>query len=130
MQVSNNAMCIEHQAEGDCIFCDHCSKDMVDNLAHMSSIHSFFIPDAEFCTDVKGLVSYLQQKVSVLHYCLWCIEKQFRSLNAVRMHMIEKGHCQMTCESDEMEEYKNFYDYSSSYPDNVLYAKYFKRFLF
>lgn len=38
---------------------------MVKNLKHMSEAHSFFIPDVEFCTDVKGLLLYLGEKVRV-----------------------------------------------------------------
>lgn len=58
-------------SKSDCIFCDHHSKNLVKNLKHMSIAHSFFIPDAEFCCDVEGLLSYLAEKVHRDFICLW-----------------------------------------------------------
>lgn len=49
----------------DCLFCNHHSKNMVKNLKHMSTAHSFFIPDVEYCVNVKGLLLYLGEKVIV-----------------------------------------------------------------
>lgn len=43
----------------DCLFCSHSSSEIEENLAHMSVKHGFFIPDAEYCTDVEGLLTYL-----------------------------------------------------------------------
>jgi len=40
-----------------------------------------------------------------------------RSAQAVKMHMIDKGHCKMLFEGETLLEYSPFYDYSSSYPD-------------
>lgn len=40
-----------------------------------------------------------------------------RSIEAVRMHMVDKGHCRIVFEGETMSEYLPFYDYSSSYPD-------------
>lgn len=51
-------------ANNDCIFCPHHSDDFVENVKHMSSVHSFFIPDTEFITDVDGLLMYLGEKVA------------------------------------------------------------------
>ena len=42
----------------DCIFCLHHSKNFLKNLEHMTTLHSFFIPDIEYCMDVYGLVKY------------------------------------------------------------------------
>ena len=50
-------------ANNNCIFCDHHSKNLVNNMKPMSIAHSFFIPDAEFCSDLEGLLSYLAEKV-------------------------------------------------------------------
>ncbi|KAG5680380.1 hypothetical protein PVAND_009889 [Polypedilum vanderplanki] len=104
----------------NCIFCDHHSKNMVKNLKHMSIAHSFFIPDAEFCSDVHGLLSYLADKVCKDFICLWCNEKgkTFYSMQGVRRHMIEKGHTKMLHEGAALAEYVDFYDYSASYPDH------------
>lgn len=53
--------------------------------------------------------------------CIWCNERgrTFYSLDAVRKHMTDKGHCKMLHEGLALAEYAEFYDYSSSYPDNV-----------
>ncbi|XP_013166493.1 PREDICTED: zinc finger protein 622 [Papilio xuthus] len=104
----------------DCLFCTHHSKNMVKNLKHMSEAHSFFIPDVEYCVDVKGLLLYLGEKISQGYMCLWCNEtgRTFYSLEAARGHMIDKGHCKMLHEGLALAEYADFYDYSSSYPDH------------
>ncbi|KAL7743050.1 hypothetical protein ACLKA6_005796 [Drosophila palustris] len=106
--------------ERDCLFCAHQSDDLVENLKHMSVAHSFFIPDAEYCTDIEGLIYYLGEKVANYFICLWCNDrgKTFYSLDAVRKHMLDKGHCQMLHEGVALAEYAEYYDYSSSYPDN------------
>lgn len=107
-------------ANSDCIFCDHHSKNLVNNLKHMAVAHSFFVADAEYCCDVEGLLMYLAEKVCRDFICLWCNEKgrTFYSLQGVRQHMIEKGHCKMLHEGAALAEYVDFYDYSSSYPDD------------
>lgn len=48
----------------DCIFCLHHSKNFIKNLEHMTIVHSFFIPDIEYCTDLTGLLRYLGEKIS------------------------------------------------------------------
>lgn len=55
--------------------------------------------------------------------CLWCNEKgrTFYSLDAVRKHMNDKGHCKMLHEGIALAEYADFYDYSASYPDHVSF---------
>lgn len=87
----------------------------------MSVAHSFFIPDTEYCTDLEGLLYYLGEKVANYFICLWCNDrgKTFYSLDAVRKHMVDKGHCQMLHEGLALAEYADYYDYSSSYPDHV-----------
>ncbi|XP_068628594.1 cytoplasmic 60S subunit biogenesis factor ZNF622 [Battus philenor] len=104
----------------DCLFCPHHSKNMVKNLKHMLEAHSFFIPDVEYCIDIKGLLLYLGEKISQGYMCLWCNEtgRTFYSMEAARGHMIDKGHCKMLHEGIALAEYADFYDYSSSYPDH------------
>lgn len=43
----------------DCLFCLHHSRSLVKNVAHMTKVHSFFIPDIEFLQDLEGLIHYL-----------------------------------------------------------------------
>jgi len=113
------------EVEGDpipitnCLFCEKESRDSEKNLTHMSTAHSFFIPDAEYCVDVEGLLEYLGSKVGEGMMCLWCNErgKSFYTLQAAQQHMRDKGHCRMIHDGEALFEYTDFYDYSSSYPE-------------
>ncbi|CAL8080792.1 unnamed protein product [Orchesella dallaii] len=104
-----------------CLFCHYESGDIESNIEHMSSNHSFFIPDMEYCVDVEGLMEYLGSKVGEGMMCLWCNEKgrQFYNVQAVQQHMQDKGHCKMIHDADAAFEYSDFYDYSPSYPDGA-----------
>ena len=103
----------------DCLFCPHHSVSLEENLKHMTRSHSFFIPDLEYVVDLKGLVTYLCEKVGMGNMCLYCNNKgkSFFSLEAVQSHMVDKGHTKMNYEGDAVLEYADFYDFSSSYPD-------------
>ncbi|XP_033210085.1 zinc finger protein 622 [Belonocnema kinseyi] len=103
----------------NCLFCSHHSRTWVRNLRHMTEAHSFFVPDPEYCTDMRGLLVYLGEKVFGGFMCLWCNDKgrAFRSADAARTHMIDKGHCKVLHEGEALAEYADFYDYSTSYPD-------------
>nr|CAG4651826.1 EOG090X06E3 [Triops cancriformis] len=103
----------------ECLFCPHKSPEMEANLKHMTLSHSFFIPDAEYVTDLEGLLGYLGEKVGRGHICLWCghYGKQFFSVEATQKHMVDKGHCKIYHEAETLLEYETYYDYSSSYPD-------------
>jgi pre-60S factor REI1 len=48
----------------ECVFCGHHSKDLEKNLIHMNEKHCFFLPDAEYCVDLEGMMEYLGKKVS------------------------------------------------------------------
>lgn len=80
-----------------CIFCNKESDTMESSLEHMSSHHSFFIPDIDYVVDVEGLVSYLGERVGQGHLCCWCghLGRQFPTTEAVQKHMLDKGHCKM-----------------------------------
>uniref|UniRef100_A0A915PC51 C2H2-type domain-containing protein n=1 Tax=Setaria digitata TaxID=48799 RepID=A0A915PC51_9BILA len=100
-----------------CLFCNYSSNDVGTNLMHMTVFHGFFLPDAEFCTDVGGMLHYLGLKVGSGNMCLVCNErKKFFSLDACQKHMRDKGHCRIAHSAEEMIEYEDFYDYSSMYP--------------
>lgn len=103
----------------DCLFCSHHSRSLIKNLHHMTTVHSFFIPDIEFLIDLKGLIQYLGEKVGAGNVCLWCNEKgrSFYSTEAVQSHMTDKSHCKLFTEGDAALEFADFYDFRSSYPD-------------
>ncbi|XP_006874501.1 PREDICTED: zinc finger protein 622 [Chrysochloris asiatica] len=104
----------------DCLFCSHHSSSLVKNVAHMTKVHSFFIPDIEYLCDLKGLIRYLGEKVGVGKICLWCNEKgrSFYSTEAVQAHMTDKSHCKLFTDGDAALEFADFYDFRSSYPDH------------
>ncbi|KAG0359310.1 hypothetical protein BGZ54_010012 [Gamsiella multidivaricata] len=104
----------------DCLFCTEKTETFESNVEHMTKAHGFFIPDIEYLVDLEGLIKYLGEKVSVGNICLYCNGKgrQIKSLEAVRKHMVDKGHCKIPYDSEsEMMEVVDFYDFSSSYPE-------------
>jgi pre-60S factor REI1 len=105
----------------DCLFCTHHSASVSKNLKHMAQSHTFFVPDMEYVIDVTGLLSYLGGKIGQGFMCLWCSEhgKAFWSADATQRHMRDKGHCKMKHEGENLAEFADFYDFSSSYPDDA-----------
>ncbi|KAI9362462.1 C2H2 type zinc-finger-domain-containing protein [Zopfochytrium polystomum] len=96
----------------DCLFCTTSAKSLEENVEHMAVAHSFFIPDLEFLVDLEGLLKYLGEKVSVRK------RRTLHSLEAVRMHMTEKGHCKIPYEEeDDLDEVSEFYDFSSTWEE-------------
>ncbi|KAG6813657.1 hypothetical protein H0H92_008894 [Tricholoma furcatifolium] len=103
-----------------CLFCSHENASLEENLTHMSQVHSFFIPDADYLVDISGLITYLGEKIAVGNVCIFCNDKgrEFRSLDAVRKHMIDKSHCKIAYDSaDDRLEVSDYYDFTTSYPD-------------
>ncbi|KIP06589.1 hypothetical protein PHLGIDRAFT_118810 [Phlebiopsis gigantea 11061_1 CR5-6] len=109
-----------------CLFCPESFTSLEANLTHMSSAHSFFIPDAEYLVDLTGLITYLGEKIAVGNVCIYCNGKgrEFRTLDAVRKHMTDKGHCKLAYDSEvDRLELSDFYDFSSSYPEGAKRKK-------
>lgn len=103
-----------------CLFCPESSSSLEDNLTHMSTVHSFFVPDAEYLVDLTGLITYLGEKIAVGNVCIYCNGKgrDFRTLDAVRKHMVDKVHCKIAYDSEaDRLEISDYYDFTSSYPD-------------
>jgi len=92
----------------------------------MSIGHSFFIPDADYLVDITGLIAYLGEKIAVGNVCIYCGGKgrQFRTLDAVRKHMIDKGHCKIAYDNEhERLEISDYYDFTASYSDDYVQKK-------
>ncbi|KAJ7502742.1 C2H2 type zinc-finger-domain-containing protein [Mycena galericulata] len=109
-----------------CLFCPHERTLLDDNLTHMSTAHSFFIPDAEYLVDIQGLISYLGEKIAVGNVCIYCNGKgrEFRTLDATRKHMLDKSHCKIAYDSEvDRLEISDFYDFTSSYPEETRKPK-------
>jgi len=105
-----------------CLFCPQVSPSLDDSLTHMSLIHSFFIPDAQFLIDISGLILYLGEKIAVGNVCIYCNQKgrEFRSIEAVRKHMVDKSHCKIAYDlEDDRLELSDYYDFTSSYQDTL-----------
>uniref|UniRef100_T2M8J6 Zinc finger protein 622 n=1 Tax=Hydra vulgaris TaxID=6087 RepID=T2M8J6_HYDVU len=125
-EVDNNDIdetnCPESEAipPTSCLFCNHQSTNIENNLQHMVKSHSFFIPDLEYVTNIEALLIYLGAKVGDGKVCLLCNtrSKQFQTIKACRDHMTDKGHCMINCESNAMLEFADFYDFSSTYPSS------------
>jgi pre-60S factor REI1 len=43
----------------ECLFCSHISSSLEENMKHMTVKHSFFLPDAEYISDLEALITYL-----------------------------------------------------------------------
>jgi pre-60S factor REI1 len=94
-----------------CLFCEHKSDSLEGKCDHMAKTHSFFIPDAEYVSDMEGLLKFLGIKVGAYHVCLWCSRKCYRDLKSCQKHMNDKGHHKMRFESETLIEYADFYTY-------------------
>jgi len=97
--------------ETECLFCNFKGNTFEEKMEHMAEEHTFFIPDVEYLVSLKGLITYLGEKVSIGNTCLYC-ERMFHSLEAVRKHMIDKGHTKICYEEGPDLEIGNFYDFS------------------
>ncbi|KAG1735081.1 cytoplasmic protein [Suillus paluster] len=109
-----------------CLFCTHTSSALAENLTHMSSAHSFFVPDADYLIDLPGLITYLGEKIAVGNVCIFCNGKgrELRTLEAARKHMLDKAHCKIAYDTeDDRLEVSDYYDFTTSYPAETLKKK-------
>jgi pre-60S factor REI1 len=42
----------------------------------MKKMYGFFVPQAEYCKNMKGLLEYLQEKIEVGLMCIFCDDKK------------------------------------------------------
>jgi pre-60S factor REI1 len=108
----------EHKADvQQCLFCNYISPTMDLNVHHMSKQHSFFIPERDYLVDLSGLITYLNETVTVLHQCLYC-HKSVHTTSGVQTHMRDRGHCMIAYSTeDEQMDVGEFYDFRSTYSD-------------
>lgn len=87
---------------------------------HMREKFGFFIPDRPYLQDLDGLLTYLGEKVKIGGICLYC-QKQLGPGWPCQKHMAAKGHCKLKYEEGvDMDEFEDFYDFSSSYSEADL----------
>uniref|UniRef100_A0AC35TIL8 C2H2-type domain-containing protein n=1 Tax=Rhabditophanes sp. KR3021 TaxID=114890 RepID=A0AC35TIL8_9BILA len=103
-----------------CLFCPEKSENFDDNMKHMYSAHGFFLPDTRFVSDAEGLITFLGYKVGCGKICILCNErsKRFETVEACQQHMVDKTHCMINQEGDNLVEYIEFYDYSPMFDEN------------
>jgi hypothetical protein len=80
-------------------------------VQYMRDTYGFYIPDKEALSDLDGLLEYLNEKVKIGNFCLYC-QRQFRTREACHRHMIDKSHCKLAYEEGvDYDEYEDFYDF-------------------
>ncbi len=88
-----------------------------ENLAYMLERYGFFVPDQDILCDIDGLLEYLNEKVKLGGYCLFC-QRQFVPGVPCQQHMIDRGHCKVAyTEGVDLDEFEDFYDYDSANAD-------------
>jgi len=114
---------VPHQTN-TCLFCHQSHTDFDSNLNHMVLLHGFFLPDVEYLEDREGLIEYLAEKINDC-ICLYCNGrgKQWNSVDAVRKHMLDKGHCKMAYdESEDPEELLKYYNFGTMPEEDCVAA--------
>lgn len=103
----------------ECTFCGVIADTIAENMTHMESKHSFFLPSKDNLSDEEGLLTYLNRKVGVGNICITCNEggKAFFSLQAVRDHMLKQGHARLIMTGEKAFEYSDFYEFEESDED-------------
>lgn len=98
---------------------DNKEFDTVDDcVTYMAETFGFFIPDVEYLVDLEGLLGYLGEKVKLGGLCL-CCQKQCKPGRPCQNHMKDSSHCKIAFEEGiDLDEYEDFYDYTSSYQGN------------
>lgn len=103
-----------------CLFDQHKSKSVKENIHYMQQKYGLFIPDKEYLVDFVGLMGYCHEKIKLGHYCLYC-NQVFPTWQGCQQHMIDKQHCKLRYEEGFWEELDPFYDFSSE--DNEFARK-------
>lgn len=86
---------VEVEQPEQCLFCHVESGTIENNIDHMASSHGFKIPDRDrLATDIETFLLYLSFLIGRFHSCLYCGQER-RSSEAVRAHMLAKGHCML-----------------------------------
>jgi pre-60S factor REI1 len=78
----------------------------------MRAQHSFFVLDVDCVTSLKGLLTYIAERIHLGYMCLFC-SKMHRNARRCQQHMMDKGHCFMNV--DDEHEYEQYYDFSKTY---------------
>jgi len=109
-----------------CLFDEHKSASLEENMAYMRKKYSFSIPDPEYVVLPEELLQYLAAKIYEGHTCVYC-DRAFNDSTSCLRHMFDKNHTRVGTEAytrtgqysqigtDEMQaQLEPFYDYSTS----------------
>ncbi|KAK4060775.1 transcriptional regulator family: C2H2 zinc finger [Trichoderma aggressivum f. europaeum] len=90
---------------GQCLFCGTKNDTFKDNLAHMSTEHSFTIPhEVDLIVERDTLIGYLHLVIYGYRECILCATCR-SSVEGIQHHMIAKGHCRFNVTSDTADFY-------------------------
>jgi pre-60S factor REI1 len=95
-----------------CLFCNKELSGVKKCLDHMRLKHSFYVLDVDCVTSLKGLLTYIAERIQLGYLCLFC-SKMFRNSRRCQQHMMDKAHCFMNV--DDEHEYEQYYDFSKTY---------------
>jgi pre-60S factor REI1 len=95
-----------------CLFCNKELSGVKKCLDHMRMKHSFYLLDIDCVTSLKGLLTYIAERIQLGYLCLFC-NKMFRNARRCQQHMMDKSHCFMNVEDEH--EYEQYYDFSKTY---------------
>lgn len=97
-----------------CFYCGRESGGVEDNIRHMFKNHGLYIPERSYLVDVDGLLRYLSDMVVVRLECIKC-GFVGKTLQSIRQHVAEKGHCVVPYEtSEDRSAVRPFYNFDST----------------
>jgi pre-60S factor REI1 len=85
-----------------CLFCPHPSRDLSQNLLHMSASHGLYIDPTSLSAPISSLLAYLHRVIFTHYTCLYCGTARSSSL-AAQQHMAAKGHCKYDVAGEHLE---------------------------
>jgi pre-60S factor REI1 len=96
-----------------CLFCPRTNPSLAQTLSHMSASHSFHIQTTNLLVETTTLLGHLHCVINDRRECLYC-RKRLRSSEAVKQHMLHKGHCMYDIASGEDAVVKEFYRFEAA----------------
>lgn len=100
-----------------CLFCNLESQTVELNTSHMEKFHGMFLPERKYLVDLRGLLSFLYERIYTDHQCLYCGKIRLSKFG-IQTHMRDKGHCKIPFFTEnEQLEIGDFYDFTSTYSD-------------
>uniref|UniRef100_A0A0N4ZYE9 C2H2-type domain-containing protein n=1 Tax=Parastrongyloides trichosuri TaxID=131310 RepID=A0A0N4ZYE9_PARTI len=103
-----------------CLFCPQKFDCFENNWEHIKKAHGFIFPDRRFVRDEEAFVEYLGYKIGCGRVCIYCSDKtrRFPTIESCQQHMIDKSHCKINIDGDNIIEYYEFYDYTPLFDEN------------